>query len=150
MNQGLVIEQEEDGVRRTGWSLQNWMSLCRSGRFRGVFALGSSVSLSLVSLACAKPPSITPAQMGKGLYEVNCAICHGSTGAGDGPVGENLTPKPSRLNDAVLASRPDDLIFKSIKSGVMRDGRQTMPPAKDLTDAQISQLVAYLRTLPRE
>ncbi len=89
-------------------------------------------------------------EIGQSLYAVNCAICHGPAGDGDGLVGETMTPKASRLNDAALASRPDSSIFNAIKSGVVRDGRQTMPPAKGLSDEDVSTLVRYLRTLAQK
>ncbi|MEP7270161.1 MAG: cytochrome c [Acidobacteriota bacterium] len=127
----------------------------------GLMAFAIVAALAIVDWGCSKPPSVAPAQTaapaqtvapsptGKALYEVNCAICHGPAGDGDGPVGENMTPKASRLNDSVIASRSDDSIFTSIKNGVMRDGRQTMPPAKDLSAEQISQVVTYIRTLQK-
>ena len=35
-----------------------------------------------------------PANPGKDLYDQNCASCHGDAGAGDGPAGASLDPKP--------------------------------------------------------
>lgn len=34
---------------------------------------------------------------GAAVYKTNCAICHGDKGAGDGPAGMGLVPKPRNL-----------------------------------------------------
>ena len=46
------------------------------------------------------PPS-TPEILarGKGLYETNCAICHGNNLAGDGPARTNLDPLHTDLRN---------------------------------------------------
>lgn len=70
--------------------------------------------------------------------------CHGKTGAGDGPAGSALTPKPANFTDTNLMSKATDgeLFWK------MSNGRGPMPAWKDqLSETQRWQLVNYLRTL---
>jgi mono/diheme cytochrome c family protein len=87
------------------------------------------------------------AAAGKPLYGANCALCHGDTGIGDGAAGAALDPKPTDLTKDNVPRDPDGKLFLAIKNGKMKDGRLTMPPANKLTDEQIWQVVAYVRTL---
>lgn len=78
------------------------------------------------------------------LFQENCVPCHGKTGAGDGPAGSALTPKPANFTDTNLMSKATDgeLFWK------MSNGRGPMPAWKDqLSETQRWQLVNYLRTL---
>lgn len=81
---------------------------------------------------------------GKNLYAVHCLFCHGA----DGKTGEStLGASPTDLTAESVVFAPDGKLFLIVKNGVRRNSKQTMPPAKDLTDEQVWQLVAYLRTL---
>jgi mono/diheme cytochrome c family protein len=42
---------------------------------------------------------------GKADYEIYCASCHGKTGAGDGPLGQVLNPKPARHDDGAYSDQ---------------------------------------------
>jgi len=84
------------------------------------------------------------AAAGKPLYVANCAVCHGESGKGDAPAG--VAVKATDLTKGDVPSDPDGELFLSIKNGREREGKIVMPPAK-LTDEQIWQVVAYVRTL---
>jgi len=84
---------------------------------------------------------------GKPLYASNCASCHGAKGKGDSDFGASLPAKPSNLTINDVVSDPDGKIFLVIKNGKMKNGKVTMPPVKGMTDEQIWQIVAYVRTL---
>jgi mono/diheme cytochrome c family protein len=90
------------------------------------------------------------AQAGKPLYEANCADCHGKTGKGDGPLAESIEHKPADLTQGDVPADPDGELFLVIKNGKMKEGKVSMPPAKKLTDEQIWQVVAYVRTLAKK
>lgn len=73
-----------------------------------------------------------------------CAPCHGSAGAGDGPVAAALDPRPTDLTDAeFLASRSDAELETAIGKGI-----RTMPGFENqITAEQIHALVTYIRGL---
>ncbi len=90
------------------------------------------------------------ARAGQPLYETNCADCHGKTGQGDGPLAESIEFKPADLTKGDVPADPDGKLFLTIKNGKMKEGKVSMPPAKKLTDEQIWQVIAYVRTLAKK
>jgi glucose/arabinose dehydrogenase len=95
-----------------------------------------------VSVGAAQAPVAPPGRGGRvnptaQLFGEVCAGCHGAA-ATAGP------RAPSLLADKWLHGGDDEAIARNIRDGFVAAG---MPPFKDaLTDQQIWQLVAYLRT----
>lgn len=82
-------------------------------------------------------------QTGEGLYKAKCAMCHGADGVGNTPVGKSMRVN-SFKSDADVKATDADLIK------VTKDGKGKMPAyAGKLTDAQIGDVVAYIRTLQK-
>lgn len=58
--------------------------------------------------------------MGKWLYEANCAVCHGTAGKGDGPYKRQLTRDPS---DLTVLARNNKGVFPVSHVYQVIDGR---------------------------
>jgi mono/diheme cytochrome c family protein len=78
------------------------------------------------------------------LYQQNCVICHGKTGASNGPAAGSLPQKPANFTDEkVMRTTTDGELFWKITTG-----RAPMPSWEDrLSEAERWQLVNYLRML---
>jgi high-affinity iron transporter len=83
---------------------------------------------------------------GEGLYAQGCVECHGVTGLGDGTVARSLSKVPPELGSfAWQAERSDSQLAIAVNAGMPGT---PMPPASNLTPAQVRSIVAYVRTLP--
>ena len=82
---------------------------------------------------------------GEGLYTQRCLTCHGATGTDDGPAAATLSRFPPELASfAWQAERSDAQIANAIRAGAPGTA---MPPSRDLTDADVTSMVAYVRSL---
>jgi len=124
----------------------------RLGRVRARVALPALlVAGALIGWGAATTLARRPEPpRGKAEYDLYCAACHGPEGRGDGPSAAGLPIKPWNLTDGRLMNPlPDEFIHLSIaKSGAAVGLSPLMPAfAAYLSDAQIGDLVAYVRTL---
>ncbi len=88
-----------------------------------------------------------PAQVmqGEGLFVQRCASCHGASGVSDGVLAQSLSRLPPEVGSiAWQAERTDAQIAGVVRSGMPGTA---MPPSRDLTDAEVASIVAYVRTL---
>jgi mono/diheme cytochrome c family protein len=89
------------------------------------------------------------AEDAKGLYENNCAKCHGTDGKGDTKMGKKLGAK-DYTDPKVQDALKDDAATKAIKEGLKdADGKSLMKPAEGLSDSDVKGLVAYMRTFKK-
>ena len=84
------------------------------------------------------------ATAGAEVFRANCELCHGPQGHGDGIAGQSLEPKPKDLAD-LQAIVGDDYLFWRIHEG--KPGTAMVAWNGILTDEQIWQAVAFIRTL---
>lgn len=123
-------------------------------------------------LANPLAPTAGNVERGRELYAAersggSCASCHGVDGQGDGAAGQALEPPPRNFACAPTMSEVSDgQLFWVIEQGsgdfhlparqgaqqVARPGRRESPTAmtsyrRQLSDAEIWQLVLYIRTL---
>jgi mono/diheme cytochrome c family protein len=90
------------------------------------------------------PLGADAAAEGAKVFKVNCESCHGPQGHGDGPAGAALNPPPKNLPD-LAAQVGDDYLFWRVSTGV--EGTSMVAWKGVLTDEQIWQVVAHIRTL---
>jgi mono/diheme cytochrome c family protein len=81
-------------------------------------------------------------KVGQSLFQENCVICHGKGGKGDGEAAAAMNPKPKSLISQAVQSQTDGEIFWKIS-----EGRDAMPPWKNLSEKERWSLVIYLRSL---
>jgi len=81
---------------------------------------------------------------GETLYALNCVMCHGATGEGNGSVSALLANKPANLTLDVTQSKSDGALFLTLTNGVT----DRMPPmVENLTVRDRWDVVNYIRTL---
>lgn len=86
-------------------------------------------------------PATLAAADGAALYKAKCAMCHGADGSGATPMGKSM--KLRDLRSPEVQKQTDAELTK-----VTSDGKGKMPAYKGkLTDAEISAIVAHMRTL---
>ena len=92
----------------------------------------------------SQTPIITPdPTRGAPLYAQHCSVCHGETGAGDGPAGVSLTPPPANLRDAARLDRLSlYAVYTTLGLGV--EGTDMPAFAEQLDERQRWDLATYI------
>jgi cytochrome c6 len=99
------------------------------------------IAMVLAIAACTLP---TFAQnTGAATYTSKCQMCHGADGTGNTPAGKAMKA-PSFLSPATVKESTADLI------AITKNGKGKMPAyAGKLTDAEIKDVIAHVRTLQK-
>jgi len=87
------------------------------------------------------PASDTSLANGRMYYQINCAVCHGDRGMGDGPATKYGVPGFSIVSE-ITKSRTDGYLF-----GMIRNGRGLMPPYNRIEEHDRWDVVNYVRGL---
>ncbi|WP_395610039.1 FTR1 family protein [Pseudomonas sp. B22129] len=97
-----------------------------------------------VAYEVSQAPTITPdPTRGAPLYVQQCSVCHGATGAGDGPASVGMTPPPANLRDATRLDRLSlYAIYNTLGLGV--EGTDMPSFADQLDDRQRWDLATYI------
>lgn len=83
---------------------------------------------------------------GAALYQGECAVCHGSTGRGDGPAGLQLKPRPVNFTDQTRADQRSVLsLYEVISQGV--DGTPMVSFSSQLTSEDRWALAYFVGSL---
>jgi mono/diheme cytochrome c family protein len=100
-----------------------------------IFRAGA-LSLFIAGTLCS-------AQTAADIYKSKCQMCHAADGSGNTPAGKSMKVLPFSRPDVVKMS-DDELIT------ITKKGKGKMPAFQGkLTDDQIKELVAYIRTLQK-
>ena len=94
--------------------------------------------------AVPNPVPATPESLAQGeyLYQMNCLVCHGKQGQGDGPVGRKfVTKSPVDLHEDYTQDQADGQLFFTLTRG-----RELMPFYRDaLSVEERWHVINYVR-----
>ena len=103
-----------------------------------------SLDMKEAAVSIQNPVAATAESIERGeyFYEINCFVCHGTEGRGDGPVGLKFVEKaPVDLNDPYTQDQADGQLFFTLTRG-----RALMPFYRDsLSPAERWDVVNYVR-----
>jgi mono/diheme cytochrome c family protein len=100
-------------------------------------------SVAMASLTNPVTPDAASVDRGRIQYQINCAVCHGPSGAGNGVVMQyGLYPPAIGGAANPAAGYPDGQIF-----GIIRNGRGLMPTYNRIEEHDRWDIVNYLRSL---
>lgn len=105
--------------------------------------LAAPGTLDSIAAIATNPTPVSEASLANGYlyYQINCAVCHGVAGAGDGTaVKYGMIPMPI-IGDATKA-RSDGYFF-----AIMRNGRGAMPSYNRIEESDRWDVVNYMRSL---
>ncbi|MBX8560342.1 cytochrome c/FTR1 family iron permease [Pseudomonas cichorii] len=131
-----ALEQGFTGLKEAVIKRQDGTLVARQAR-----QLGARLA---VAYEVSQAPIITPdPARGAPLYAQNCSVCHGDTGAGDGPAGIGLTPAPANLRDAARLDRLSLYdIYNTLGLGI--SGTDMPAFADQLDDRQRWDIATYI------
>ena len=96
---------------------------------------------SMAGIRNPTAPSDSSLANGHKYFAINCAVCHGDRGVGDGPATKYGMPGINLMTD-MTKGRTDGYIF-----GMIRNGRGLMPPYNRIEEMDRWDVVNYLRAL---
>ncbi len=110
-------------------------------------ALGSTRISQTASADVPNPIPMSAASVaaGKEAFQANCAVCHGGSGRGDGPMARTLNPPPADLTASHVDAHTDGDIFGWIENGY--PGSAMPGFSSQLSESEIWQIVNYVRSL---
>jgi mono/diheme cytochrome c family protein len=104
-----------------------------------VHSLASPQALTL-------PPAALSIEVGRRIYDRECAFCHGMDGRADTAAAKVLNPAPRDFADPIEMARLDDgRMYSAIKLG--RPGTAMGGRGELLSPAEIIDVMRYIRTL---
>ncbi len=79
---------------------------------------------------------------GKAIYAKHCAMCHGPNGEGKESIAKMYKVKMAALGSKEVQAKKDAELRKDIADGVGK-----MKPVKGLSEKELTDLIAYVRSL---
>ena len=107
------------------------------------------INLTIAAMLLCSAPMAIHADDAKTLWTNRCMKCHGPEGKGDTKMGRKLNIKD--MTDAkVQAGFSDEQALKALKEGIKDEAGSTrMKAVEGLSDAELNDLVAYVRGLKK-
>lgn len=100
-------------------------------------------------VASAEPwvPNPDVVSKGEALYQANCAMCHGTSGTGDGVAGLNLNPRPRDLIEGEWKQGGTPFaMFNTLTKGIPGT---SMAPYAHMSASDRWALVHYVRSITK-
>jgi len=97
---------------------------------------------SMSGIANPVPADARSLRNGRLNYQINCAVCHGEAGKGDGPILKAKAIFPPPLTGPSAEGRSDGYIW-----GIIRNGRGAMPSYNRIEELDRWDVVNYVRGL---
>ena len=126
-----------NGVR--GSSMPSWSDL-PSGELRGLVAYLKTIAPT------EPPPDLTALERatGKAIYVKQCAVCHGQTGAGDGPTAASLAPAPTNFHEVQpTVEYAQAALANGVQGSAMPKWGPKLTPAEALTVGPLRSVVLW-------
>jgi cytochrome c6 len=82
------------------------------------------------------------AQPGKAVFETKCKMCHGADGKGNPIIAKAMKVTLPDMTSPAIQSKSDEALKKQIT-----EGGGKMKPISGLTDQQITDVIAFIRSL---
>ena len=137
---------QEEGDTLRGYRGQPQYSVPVTGTFVAGYQISytpAPATLDSIAAVVTNPTPVSPASLANGrkYYQINCAVCHGDTGVGNGPATRYGVPGISIVS-ALTKGRPDGYIW-----GIQRNGRGAMPTYNRIEEMDRWDVVNYVRAL---
>lgn len=85
------------------------------------------------------------AEAGKALYKKRCVACHGKEGEGKAAIAKRLKVELRHLGSEEVQAQSDEQLRKYLV-----EGTEKKKPVRRLSDEDIANLIAYMRTLAKK
>jgi len=118
----------------------------------GIFKSAKRLSLLTASMtcaalllsACAQAGNSGNAAQGKAAFQERCAVCHGADASGHTPIAQALGTIPDYRSNTVQSLT--DAQIRAVITG----GKGKMPPVKGVSETEITNLIAFIRSLAKK
>jgi mono/diheme cytochrome c family protein len=135
----------QPGDWRSRWGMMGPGTMANMARHHRVMMYG--VPTPYTTAHDSLPNSSEKLSRGATIFQANCASCHGSGGAGNGPAGEGLIPPPANL--AWLAKMPmsksDPYMLWTVSEGGQPVGSDMPAFKQTLSRTDIWAAISYIR-----
>jgi mono/diheme cytochrome c family protein len=108
-------------------------------------AIPLTLALTLMLLVATTLSAAGDVAAGKAMFAKKCSTCHGAAGEGKDAIAKMMKVEMKPLGSQEVQAKSDSDLAKVIK-----DGTGKMKPVADLSDKDIQDLIAYMRTLAKK